>query len=243
MTSSLYKKEIAAFFCSATGYLVVAVFLVAAGLFLWGVPGETNIIYGGYSTLEPLFGIAPWIYLFLVPAIAMRTFAEEKRNGTLELLLIRPLTPLQIVMAKYLAGLTLVLLSIAPTLTYIYIVWQLGAPQGNLDLGGTMGSYIGLIFLSAIYMAIGVFASSITDNQIVAFVSAVAMCFIFYSGFDAIASLPSLSVAANFITSCGIDSHYASMSRGVIDSRDVVYFLSVAAMFIAFTCISIRRRR
>ncbi len=239
---SLYKKEIAAFFCSATGYLVVSVFLILTSLFLWIIPGEMNILYSGYATLEPLFSIAPWIYLFLVPAIAMRLFAEERRTGTLELLLIRPLSPLKIVLAKYLAGLTLVLLSIAPTITYVIIVWNLGTPVGNLDVGGTIGSYIGLIFLAMIYMAIGIFSSSITDNQIVAFVTAVALCFIFYNGFDAIGSIPTFSSVESTISSFGIDSHYASMSRGVLDSRDIVYFASVASLFVAFTCISLKRR-
>lgn len=240
---SLYRKEISTFFCSATGYLVVAVFLVATGLFLWVVPGELNIIYGGYASLETLFAIAPWIYLFLVPAISMRLIAEEKKSGTLELLLIRPLSTLQIVAAKYLAGLTLVVISIVPTVAYIVIVWQLGAPQGNIDLGGTLGSYIGLVSLAAIYMAIGLFASSLTDNQIVAFVIGVALCFVFYIGFDSIASIPALKDIAQAISAIGIDSHYASISRGVVDSRDIVYFISVTMLFIGITSVVVDRRK
>lgn len=239
---SLFKKEISTFFCSLTGYLVVAVFLVATGIFLWVVPGELNILYGGYATLEPLFGIAPWIYLFLVPAISMRLIAEEKKQGTLELLLIRPLTTLQIVSAKYLAGLTLVVISILPTLVYLLVVWQLGDPVGNVDMGATWGSYIGLLLLAAVYMAIGVFASSITDNQIVAFVTGVALCFVFYTGFDSIASIPAMKSVQDMVSLCGISSHYDSISRGVMDSRDVVYFVSVAAFFIIITSMIISRR-
>lgn len=238
---SLYKKEIATFFCSLTGYLVIAVFLIATGLFLWVVPGDLNIIYGGYATLEPLFGIAPWIYLFLVPAISMRLIAEEKKQGTLELLLIRPLTTLQITFAKYLAGLTLVIISILPTLIYLFIVWQLGDPVGNIDMGSTMGSYIGLILLAAVYMAIGVFASATTDNQIVAFVLGVALCFVFYTGFDSLGSIPAMKGLQDFISQCGISNHYDSISRGVMDSRDVIYFISVTAFFIILTSMIIFR--
>lgn len=240
---SLYKKEIAAFFCSATGYLVVSVFLVATGLLLWVVPGELNIIYGGYATLDALFAVAPWIYLFLVPAVSMRLLAEERKSGTLELLLIRPLPIAKIVMAKYLAGFTLVLLSIAPTLTYVGIVWFLGSPEGNLDMGGTMGSYIGLVFLAAIYMSIGLFASSLTDNQIVAFVVGAALSLFFYAGFDAISALPVFGGCQSTVEAWGIAAHYASISRGVVDSRDVIYFVSVAAYFVALTCLVINRRK
>lgn len=240
---SLYKKEIAAFFCSAMGYMVVAVFLVATGLLLWVIPGQMNIIYGGYATLDPLFAVAPWIYLFLVPAISMRLLAEERRSGTLELLLIRPLSTLQIALVKYFAGFTLVLLSILPTIVYAFIVWFLGAPVGNLDLGGTIGSYIGLIFLAAIYMSIGLFASSLSDNQIVAFVLAAVLSLLFYAGFDMLASLPLFAECQNVIAAWGISSHYSSISRGVVDSRDVVYFLSVAALFVALTCFVVCRRK
>ncbi len=240
---SLYRKEISAFFCSATGYLVLAVFLVSTGLFLWVVPGDLNILYGGYSTLEPLFAIAPWIFLFLVPAIGMRLIAEEKRLGTIDLLLIRPISPLKIVLAKYLSGLTLVLLAIVPTLTYVVLVWQLGSPEGNLDTGATAGSYIGLLLLGAVYMAVSIFASSLTDNQIVAFVIGVVLCFIFYTGFDQAAQIPVFQSSASAISMWGIESHYASISRGVIDSRDLVYFISISAMFVLLTSIIIDRRK
>ena len=240
---SLFKKELSTFFCSLTGYLVVAVFLTATGLFLWVVPGELNILYGGYATLEPLFDIAPWIYLFLVPAIAMRLIAEERKQGTLELLLIRPLSAWQIVVAKYLAGFTLVVISILPTLIYLFVVWQLGDPSGNIDMGATMGSYIGLLLLAAVYMAAGLFASSLTDNQIVAFVVGVVLCFLLYIGFDSIASLPSAKGMQDVVAQMGISSHYDSISRGVADSRDVVYFASLTLFFMLLTAVVVSRQR
>lgn len=240
---SLFRKEVSTFFCSLTGYLVIAVFLLACGLFLWVVPGDLNILYSGYASLEPLFAIAPWIYLFLVPAVSMRLIAEERHSGTLELLLIRPVRVWQIVMAKYLAGFVLVMLTIAPTIVYVFIVSYLGSPVGNIDLGGTIGSYLGLIALAAIYMAVGIFASSLTDSQIVAFVVAMVLCFVVYTGFDYIAQIPAFAPVASVIEPIGIEYHYASISRGVVDSRDVVYFLSVAALFVALTCMAINRRK
>jgi ABC-2 type transport system permease protein len=239
---SLFKKEIAAFFCSATGYLVVSVFLVATGLFLWVIPGDLNIIYSGYASLEPLFVISPWILLFLVPAVSMRLIAEEKKSGTMELLLIRPLSTLQIVGAKYLAGLTLVGISILPTIVYAVIIYLMGNPVGNIDLGGTFGSYIGLIMLAAVYMAIGTFASSTTDNQIVAFMIGVALCFVFYIGFDSLASIPAMRPVQHELALFGIDSHYSSISRGVVDSRDLIYFVSVVLLFIGLTVLVVMRR-
>ncbi len=237
----LYKKEIATFFGSATGYLVVGVFLLLTWLLLWVIPSDFNIIYGGYATLTPLFDIAPWIYLFLVPAIAMRLIADERRAGTIELLLIRPLQPWRIVMAKYLAGFSLVCLSILPTLVYVTVVCALGSPQGNIDMGGTIGSYIALLFLAATYMAVGIFASSITDNQIVAFVTGAALCALLYVGCDMISSLAPQSDWAAFTMDLGIAQHYSSISRGVVDSRDVIYFLAVCVIFLTLTSALISR--
>ncbi|WP_066629475.1 gliding motility-associated ABC transporter permease subunit GldF [Labilibacter marinus] len=232
---SLYRKEIASFFSSLTGYLVVGVFLVLTGLFLWVIPGEMNILFGGYSSLDSLFYLAPWLYLFLVPAVTMRLLADEKKSGTIELLYTRPLTEIHIVLAKYLAGLTLVVISLLPTLIYFYSIVQLGNPVGNIDFGGTWGSFIGLFFLAGIYVAIGVFCSSLTDNQIVSFVLAVVLSFIFYYGFEALSQVMSGSGAQSVIVYLGIDEHYQSMSRGVIDSRDLLYFLSVITLFIYLT--------
>lgn len=237
----LYKKEVAAFFCSAMGYLVVSVFLLATWLLLWVIPSEFNIIYGGYATLDPLFDIAPWIYLFLVPAISMRLIADERRMGTLELLLIRPLPVWRIVMAKYLAGFSLVLISIAPTVVYVFIVCALGQPQGNIDMGGTIGSYIALVLLAAAYMAVGIFSSSLTDNQIVAFVLAAALCALLYVGFDMVASISPQAEWGAVLMGLGIAGHYSSVSRGVVDLHDVVYFVSVCVLFLTATSLMLRR--
>lgn len=240
---SLLKKEITMFFSSITGYLVVTVFLLINGLFLWVVPGEMNILFGGYASLDSLFYLAPWIYLFLVPAVTMRLIADEKRAGTMELLLTRPLSELQIVVAKYLAGLILVTLSLLPTLIYFVSVWQLGNPVGNIDTGATWGSYIGLFFLAAVYVSIGVFASSLSDNQIIAFILAVTLCFVFYYGFEAASSMPGLKEIRDQLVFLGIDDHYKSVSRGVVDSRDVIYFLSVITVFIASTRMVLNSRK
>ncbi len=228
---SLYRKEIASFFSSVTGYLVASVFLVLTGLFLWVIPGQMNILFGGYASLDSLFYLAPWLYLFLVPAVTMRLFADEKRTGTMELLYTRPISEWHIVMAKYLAGFTLVVISLLPTLVYFYSVIQLGNPVGNIDYGGTWGSFIGLLFLSGIYVAIGIFCSSLTDNQIVSFIMAVVLSFVFYYGFEALSQMVSGS-SQSLIVFMGIDEHYQSMSRGVLDSRDVLYFLSMITFFL-----------
>jgi ABC-2 type transport system permease protein len=185
---SLFKKEIKTFFGSLIGYLAILVFLLVTGLFLWVFPGAYNIPDNGYATLEGLFSLAPWLYLFLVPAITMRFFADEKRTGTLEILLTRPLSDFQLIFAKFLAGMVLVTFSLLPTLLYFLSVYLLGNPVGSIDTGATWGSFFGLFFLAAIYVAIGIFASSLTDNQIVSFILAMVLSFIFYLGFDFIAS-------------------------------------------------------
>ena len=240
---ALLKKEISMFFSSLTGYLVVTVFLLVTGLFLWVLPGEMNILFGGYSSLESLFYLAPWIYLFLIPAITMRLIAEEKKGGTMELLLTRPLSELQIVLAKYLAGVLLVAICLLPTFFYFWSVYQLGNPVGNIDMGATWGSYIGLFFLAAVYVSIGVFASSLTDNQIIAFVLSIVLCFVFYYGFEAVSEIPAVKGASEMLTFLGINEHYKSVSRGVIDSRDIIYFVSVIALFIWSTRVVLNSRK
>ncbi|WP_439184790.1 gliding motility-associated ABC transporter permease subunit GldF [Carboxylicivirga taeanensis] len=240
---ALFKKELVTFFSSITGALVVSVFLLVTGLFLWVIPNDLNILYGGYATLDSLFYLAPWVYLFLVPAVCMRLFADEKKMGTLDVLLTRPISTMQIVIGKFMAGLAVVLISLLPTLIFVYSVYHLANPAGNLDMGGTWGSYIGLAFLAAVYVAIGLFASSLTDNQIVAFVLAVLLCFMFYSGFDSLAVLPGLGAYRELISYIGIDSHYRSLSRGVIDSRDVVHLSSLVFFFLYITKMSLRPSR
>lgn len=232
---SLLKKEITSFFGSLTGYVVVFVFLLATSLFLWVFPGNYNIPDGGYASLDGLFSLAPWVYLFLVPAVTMRLFAEEKRLGTMEVLLTRPLSVMQIVLAKFLAGLLLVTISLLPTLIYFYSVYALGNPVGCVDEGSTWGSFIGLFFLAAIYVAVGVLASALTDNQIFAFILALFLSFVAYLGFDFVGFMQLPSGMQQTLLSLGINEHYNSISRGVVDSRDLVYFVSVVYLFVYLT--------
>ncbi len=232
---SQFSKEISGFFSSLTGYVVIVVFLLLNSLFMWIVPGQFNVIENGYASMDTLFAIAPWVFLFLVPAITMRMISEEKRMGTLDLLNTRPVSELQIILAKFLASWILVLLSLLPTLVYFWSVARLGNPTGNMDVGGTWGSYFGLLFLGGIYAAIGIFSSSLSGNQIVAFIIAVFLSFIMYLGFEFLSGLASSGSIAFQISRLGISHHYNSMSRGVIDSRDLLYFAGVMALYIMGT--------
>lgn len=240
---TLYKKEIFAFLNSLIGYIAIVVFLLINGLFLWIFPMGFNIIDYGYASLDNLFMISPFVFLFLIPAITMRSFADEKRGGTIEMLLTKPLTDMQIIMSKYLAGVSLVIFSLLPTFIYAVSVYLLGLPKGNMDMGGMWGSYIGLLFLASAFVAIGIFVSSITDNQIVAFMLALIISGFAYIGFGFVASLSLFGKADLLIMSLGIEAHYASMSRGVVDTRDVIYFLSVIGIFILLTKTSLESRK
>ncbi len=240
---ALYLKEIRAFLSSITGYVVILVFLVTTGLFLWFFPNDFNILDYGYANLDGLFIIAPLVFLFLVPAITMRSFSEEKKTGTIELLLTRPLSDMKIIVAKVLAAITLIIISLLPTLVYFFSVYQLGFPVGNLDVGSIWGSYIGLILLGAVFASIGVFASSLSDNQVVSFILAIIMSAFLYMGFEFIYSLDLFGNIDLFIRSLGISSHYSSISRGVVDTRDVVYFLSVIVLFLYLTNFSLSKRK
>lgn len=240
---SLFTKEIRSFLSSLIGYIVIIVFLLAISLFMWIIKGDSNVLDMGYANIDTLFAIAPWVFLFLIPAITMRSFADEKKSGTIELLLTRPLTDLQIILAKYLAGLVLVLFSLIPTLVSFYSVYKLGAPEGNIDTGGTWGSYIGLLFLGSSFVSIGLFASALTDNQIVSFILALAMSFFCYIGFEQISSLEFIGTADTLIANLGINAHYNSLSRGVIDSRDVIYFLSFNTLFMMCTRLVLQSRK
>jgi ABC-2 type transport system permease protein len=240
---TLFIKEINGFLNSLIGYIVMVVFLLMTGLFLWVFPLEFNVLDFGFAGLDGLFVIAPFVFLFLIPAITMRSFAEEKKSGTLELLMTQPLTDLQVILAKYAAGVVLVMISLLPTLVYYFSVYQLGMPPGNLDSGSIWGSYIGLFFLGASFVAIGIFASSITDNQIVSFILAVFISFILYMGFEFVYSFLVSGKAGLIIQSLGLNAHYASMSRGVVDTRDLIYFVSVTAIFILMTKFSLESRK
>ncbi|MEQ8909030.1 MAG: gliding motility-associated ABC transporter permease subunit GldF [Vicingaceae bacterium] len=239
---SLLKKEIQSFLGSLIGYIVIIVFLTIVGLIMWVFPGEMNVLEGEYAALSPLFSIAPWVFMFLIPAVTMRLFAEENRTGTIEQLLTKPLTDLQIISAKYIAGFSLVLFSLLPTLIYYGTVYYLGSPVGNLDQGGMWGSYLGLLFLAAGFVAIGLFASSLSDNQVIAFIIAVFLSFFCYIGFDFVGSLGYLGGFDLIILKLGINEHYTSMSRGVIDSRDALYFFSLIAFFFLLTKLKLASR-
>jgi ABC-2 type transport system permease protein len=232
---TLINKEIRSFLGSLIGYIVIVVFLTTIGLIMWVFPGGTNVLENGYANIDTLFYIAPWVFLFLVPAITMRLFAEESRTGTIELLLTKPLTDFQIVFAKYIAGFTLVLFSLLPTLVYFYSIYQLGNPVGNIDIGGTIGSYFGLLFLGGVFVAIGVFASAITNNQIISFLVAVFLCALTFFGFEQLSMLEMFSEVDDVVLKLGINEHYISMSRGVIDTRDVIYFFGIIGLFLILT--------
>ena len=228
---AILKKEINTFFSSPIGYLVIAVFLLLNGLFLWVFKGDFNILDYGFADLSSFFLIAPWILLFLIPAVTMRSFSDENKQGTIELLLTKPVSKLKIVLGKYFGSLILIIIAILPTLLYVYTVYQLGNPIGNLDFGSTLGSYFGLLFLIMSYTAIGVFASTLSDNQIVAFLIAISICLLFYIGFEGIAEY----MSGTFLEQLGMSYHFKSMSRGVLDTRDIIYFLSVTVFFIMLT--------
>ncbi|MFZ4707570.1 MAG: gliding motility-associated ABC transporter permease subunit GldF [Bacteroidales bacterium] len=240
---TLLRKEISTFLSSLIGYTVVIVFLLVNGLFLWVFPQQYNILDYGFATLDNYFLLAPWVFMFLIPAITMRSFAEEQKAGTMEMLLTKPVTDIEIILAKYLAGVVLVIFAVLLTLVYYLTVYKLGMPPGNLDVGGTWGSYIGLIFLGAGFAAIGIFASAISVNQIVSFLIAVFLCGFMYTGFDFIYNLSVFGSFGLFVSQLGLNEHYAGMSRGVIDTRDVLYFLSLIAFFLALTRFSMERRK
>jgi ABC-2 type transport system permease protein len=228
---AIFRKEISDFFGSLTGYIVIIVFLLVNSLFMWIFPGEWNIFDNNYASLNTLFYLSPWLFLFLVPAVTMRMIAEEKRLGTIELIYSRPVSERSIIYGKYLASVSLVLLALLPGIIYYISVYYIGATPGNLDKGGTLGAFIGLFFLASVYAAAGIFASSLTDNQVIAFIVAVLICFILYIGFDSFAYLPRLKKVDELVIGLGIDDHYKSISRGVLDIRDAIYFMAVVAIF------------
>ena len=230
---AILLREIKSFFGSPIGYLVIAIFLLLNGLFVWVFEGEYNILKSGFADLTPFFTIAPWILIFLIPAVTMRSFSDEKKQGTLELLLTKPLSIWQIVNGKFLGSMLLIVIAIIPTFIYVVVVSKLGMPEGNIDMGSTVGSYFGLLFLIAAYTAIGIFASTLSDNQIVSFIVAVFLCFFFYYGLGGISQF--LSDSGGLTSNLGMDSHFLSMSRGVLDTRDILYFLSFTVLFLAVT--------
>lgn len=239
---SIYLKEINSFLDSLIAYIVIGVFLTAIGLLMWVFP-ETSVLQYGFADMTTLFTLGPYVFMFLIPAITMRTFAEEKKSGTIELLMTRPLTDWDIILGKYFSSFTIVLFAIFPTLVYFVSLYLLGNPQGNLDIAGIAGSYIGLALLGAVFTAIGIFSSSVTENQIIAFVIAVFLCFIIYSGFSSFASINVWLSSSLLIEQLGILYHYSSMSKGLIDSRDLVYFFSVIMIMLLITHLNLGSRK
>ena len=240
---TLFIKELNSFLSSLIGYIVIVVFLLINSLFLWVFNNDLNILNFGYAALDGLFMVAPFVFLFLIPAITMRSLKKKKKSGTMELLLTKPLSDLQIISAKYFAGLLLVLFSLLPTLLFFISVYWLGFPVGNMDIGATWGSYIGLLLLGAAFVAIGIFCSSLTDKQVLAFVLSVFLCGFFYVGFDFIYSFDLFGKIDLFIKSLGMNAHYISLSRGVVDTRDIIYFLSIIVLFVLLTKISVEKRK
>lgn len=240
---SIFKKEIHSFFSSLVGYVAIIVFLIVIGLFMWVLP-DMNLLDYGYASLDKFFSFAPWILLFLVPAITMRMFPDEYKSGTIEILLTQPLKINAIVLGKYLASLALIAIALAPTLLYVFTINHLSELSNNIDRGAIAGSYFGLLFMTSAFAAIGVFSSSITSNQIVGFLFALFLCYFFYSGFEAISAIPAFEGGVDYVLSMvGMESHYKSISRGVLDTRDLVYFISITVIFLAATKLMIESRK
>ena len=235
---SIVLREIKSFFGSPVGYLVIALFLLINGVFLWLFEGDYNILNSGFADMTPFFTLSPWILLFLIPAVTMRSFSDEKKQGTLELLLTKPLSIWVIATGKFLGAFFLIVIAIVPTFLYVYILSSLGQPVGNIDMGSTIGSYFGLLFLISSYTAIGIFTSTLSENQIVAFIIAVFLCFVFYFGFDGLATV--FSEWSSYISLFGMQDHFKSMSRGVLDTRDILYFASVSVLFLSFTVYNLK---
>lgn len=237
---AIFKREIQAFFTSSIGYLVIVIFLVLNGLFLWVFKGPFNIFDSGFADLENFFLLVPWVFLFLLPAITMKSFSEEKKLGTLELLLIKPLTLRQLVLGKFLGTLLLALIALAPTLLYAYTVSELGTTVGNLDTGMVLGSYFGTLFLIACYTSMGLFASTFSESQIVAFIIGLVFCFLGYYGFEGLSTLFADGEVSLFVQNLGMKSHFEGMARGVLDTRDLIYFISLSAFFLFLTAVQLK---
>jgi len=232
--TQIFLKEFNGFLNSLIAYIVIGVFLTAIGLLMWVFPDSSVLDYG-FADMDSLFSLGPYVFIFLIPAITMKSFAEEKKLGTLELLYTKPLSDWAIITGKYLACFALVILALFPTLIYYVSIYQLGNPVGNIDTAGVVGSYLGFALLGGVFCAIGIFASSITPNQIVSFIVAAFLCFLFYSGFESVSALFFQGQFSLAVKQLGILYHYEAMSRGLIDSRDVIYFFSVVAFLLLLT--------
>jgi len=240
---TIIKKELTSFFSSPIGYLVIGIYLLINGLFLWFFDGDFNILQAGFADLNAYFFLAPWIFIFLIPAITMRSFSDEINSGTIEILKTKPLTNWQILFGKYFGSLILVLLAILPTIIYVYSIYNLGEPIGNIEFGVTIGSFLGLLFLASAYTAIGVFSSAISKNQIVSFIIAVSISFLFYYGFEAFANYNLLGNLDYTLQQFGMSEHFKSISKGVIDTRDLIYFASITLLFLVITNFKIQHEK
>lgn len=239
---AVFKRELFSFLNSSVAYITIGIFLLACAMLLWFFP-ETSILDYGYAELNGFFSLAPFLFMFLIPAITMRSFAEERREGTYVILATKPLTDTQIIAAKFFACVVLMLFALLPTLIYYYSIYQLGLPKGNIDSGAVIGSYVGLFLLGNAFASIGIFASSITKNQVIAFAVAVFLCFFTFSGFESLGQLFELQTLGVILINLGINEHYQSISRGVLDTRDLVYFISFAILFLGLTKLAIGGRK
>lgn len=228
---ALYLKEIRSFLSSVIGYVFILIFLITTGIFHWVISYDTNLLEGAEADLIPFFNMAPVIFLILIPAITMRSFAEERRTGTIELLFTRPISDLQIVLAKFFAGVTLVFVALIPTIVYFFSMYYLGSPVGIIDEGATLVSYFGLLLIGAVFISIGIFASAITSSQIVAFILAMFLCWFFNDGLSLIGSFGTVGGLDKFFRYCSLNYHYDSIKRGVIDTSDLLYFFGMIALF------------
>ena len=242
---SLIKKEVNYFFSSLLGIVILITFLVVNSLFIWAVPinNYLNVFSSGYATLEPLFTLAPWMYLILIPALTMRTICEEKSNGTMELLMTKPITDRQLVLGKFWSCVVILVLTLIPTLIYVLSISYLAIPEGNVDFGATWGSYLGLVLLGSAFISIGIFTSSLVENQIISLLFSIVLCIFFYLGFEWIASFGTANSGGYFIRQFGIQEHYNSISRGLVDTRDLIYYFSLVVFFIALSELKLSSRR
>lgn len=238
---AIFKKEIQSFFTSPIGYLIVGLFLLLTGLFLWVFKGPFNIFDYGFADLSNFFLLAPWVFLFLIPAITMKSFSEERKMGTLELLMIKPIPLWKLPLGKFWAAVVLCFLALIPTILYVFAIAALGTTTGNYDIGIVMGSYFGLIFLVAAYTAVGIFASSMSDNQIIAFIVGVVLCFILFQGFESLSTLFSDATTFQFFQKMGAKFHFENIARGILDTRNLVYFISITIFFLYFTYLRLKK--
>ena len=229
---ALYFKEIRSFLSSIIGYIFIVIFLIGTGIFLWIAPGDANLLEGGIADLIPFFNLAPNLFFILIPAITMRSIAEERRTGTIELLFTRPISDTKMILAKYFASVTLLIFAILPTVIYYITVYKLSLVPEKFDHGATITSYIGLILLGSVFVAIGIFSSSLTSNQIVAFIVGMFFCWIFFDGFTRLGSFNLMGSFDKILQYFGISQHYDSIRKGVIDTSDLIYFFSVIVAFL-----------